>query len=123
MTSRILPPEEWERLDGTEAETIWPMLDRAKTQIVVVEQDGEIVGCHVLLLVLHAECLWVHPAHRGKSSVARRLWAAVQQTARDTFRVRTIATAACSDEVRELLRHVGAVTLPGTHHVIPVGEV
>lgn len=124
MTSRILPPEEWPNLRGTEAETIWPALNpsRDRTQIVVVEQDGEIIGCHVLTLVLHAECLWIHPAHRGKAGVARRLWARVIRTAHCVFQARTIATAATSDDVRKLLTHVGAIDLPGTHHVIPLGD-
>lgn len=122
MRSRILPPVEWPRLAGTEAETIWPALNPARTRIVVVEQDGQIVGCHVLSLVLHAECLWIHPAHRGRTGVARRLWGAVLQTARCVFQAQTIATAATSDDVRRLLTHVGAIDLPGTHHVIPLGD-
>lgn len=122
--TRILPPEEWYRLAGTEAATIWPALPTLKdqTQIVVVEQDGQILGCHVLTLVLHAECLWIHPDHRGKAGVARRLWSRVLRTAACVFHARTIATAATSDEVRRLLQHVGAIELPGTHHVIPLGD-
>lgn len=119
MTARILPPEEWARLAGTEAELLIPMLTDA-SRVVVVELDGQIVGCHVLQVILHAECLWVHPAHRGKASVARRLWAAVQREAREHFGVRAFATAAVSDEVRDLLAHVGAVKVAGDHYMVPV---
>ncbi len=120
MTARILPPEEWPRLAGTEAETIWPQLTSA-ARVVVVEQDGQIIGCHLLQPVLHAECLWVHPDHRGRSSVARRLWRAVQQAVRDEFGVTWFATDACSDDVRALLAHVGAVKLESDHYMVPVG--
>lgn len=120
MTARLLPPEEWARLQGTEAETVWPSLTPA-ARVVVVEQDGVIVGCHLLQPVLHAECLWIHPDYRGRSSVARRLWAAVKQTVREQFGVEWFATAAVSDEVRTLLAHVGAVPLVGDHYMVPVG--
>lgn len=118
MKARILPTTEWPRLVGTEAETVWPHLDPARTSIVVVEHDGAIVGCHVLSWLLHAECLWIHPDHRGRSSVARRLWASVKQTARDVWHAHAIVTGACDDRVRALLQHVGAEPLPGEMYVI-----
>lgn len=120
MTTRILPPAEWHRLAGTEAETVWPQLNPERTSIVVVERDGFIVGCHVLSWLLHAECLWIAPQFRGRPSVARRLWTAVQQTARDHWGVPSVITAACDDRVRRLLAHVGAVELKGQHYVVPV---
>lgn len=120
MTSRLLPREEWPKLAGTDAATAWPLLTDA-ARVVVVEHDGQIVGCHLLQPVLHAECLWVHPDHRGKASVARRLWAAVQRTAREQFGASWFATGCASDDVRVLLAHVGAVPLP-EHFMVPVKE-
>lgn len=120
MTSRILPVDEWPRLEGTEAETVWPTLDPGTSTILVVEHDGQIVGCHVLLYVLHAECLWIHPDHRGKSSVARRLWDAVQRMVLASGKG-AVWTAATDQRVCRLLKHVGATQLPGTHYVVPVG--
>ncbi len=117
MTARILPAEEWHKLAGTEAENIWPLLDKSQARIVVVEHEGEIVGCHILAWVLHAECLWIHPDHRGKSGVARRLWPAVKRTAID-MGASVIATAANSDQVRELLAHVGAEQVPADTYVM-----
>lgn len=119
MTTRILPPDEWPRLVGTEVETVWPTLDPSLSSIVVVEQDGEIVGCHVLMWILHVECLWIAPAHRGKASVGRRLWSAVQRAARATG-VRAVWTAAADDRIRGLLAHVGARQLPVDHYVVPL---
>lgn len=119
MTTRILPAEEWHKLDGTEAAAARESLDPSRTSIVVVEDGDQIVGCHVLMWVLHAECLWIHPDHRGKSSVGRRLWAAVQHAAASVG-VPSLWTAACDARVRKLLAHVGATKLPGQHFVIPV---
>lgn len=120
MTSRVLPPAEWPRLAGTEAEGFVAHLTDA-ARVVVVEHDGAIVGCHVLQPVLHAEGLWIHPEYRKKASVARRLWSTVRQTARETFGVQWVATGAASDDIRGLLEHVGAVKLPD-HYMVPVGD-
>lgn len=119
MITRILPAAEYGRLVGTEAETVIASLtDTAR--VVVVEADGEIVGCHVLQPVVHAECLWIHPAHRKTSGVGRRLWRAVQREVLEHYGARAFATAALSDEVRGLLAHVHAVKLDGDHYMVPV---
>lgn len=120
MTTRILPRDEWPKLAGTEAETVWPHFGDS-TRVVVVEADGQIVGCHVLVPVLHVECLWVHPDHRRKAGVARRLWTAVQREAREFFGARWVQTGAASDEVRQLLAHVGGVKVECDHYMVPVG--
>lgn len=119
MTSRILPPEEWGRLAGTEAESFISRLNAA-SRVIVVEADGAIVGCHILQPVLHAEGLWIHPDFRKRASVGRHLWRRVQDTARDWFGVQWFVTGCGSDEVRALLEHVAAVKLPD-HYVVPIG--
>lgn len=121
MTTRILPVEEWPRLVGTEVETALAALDPKTTSIIVVERDGVIVGCHVLLYLLHAECLWIHPDLRGKGTVAGRLWAGVQRFAALSG-VHAFLTAATDDRVKSLIAHVGGVPLPGEHFVVPVQE-
>ncbi len=119
MTTRILPEDEWGKLAGTEAEQLYPLLQPTRTAIVVVEDGDQIVGCHVLMWVLHCECLWIHPDHRGKSSVGRRLWGAVQKLARSCG-VHALMTAAGDDTVRSLLAHAGASQVPGDHFMVPV---
>lgn len=119
MTSRILPHGEWPKLAHTEASEVWRHLDPLKAWIIVVEKDGAIVGCHVLMSVLHAECLWIDPAFRGRPSVARRLWMAVQARAK-ALGAHTLVTGACDDKIRGLLAHVGATKLAGDQFVIPL---
>ena len=119
MTTRLLPPDEWPRLVGTEAEGVWPYLDPARASVLVVEDKGEIIGTWVMMDVLHVECLWIAPAHRGKGSVARRLYVGLKKAAR-AIGVDVIATAALNDDVRTLLAHAGATRLPGDHYSLKV---
>lgn len=119
MTSRILPPEEWSKLEGTEAGPLWPHLDPSRTTVLVVEDGGVIVGTWLLLNVVHAECLWIAPAYRGRTSVARRLWTGMRRAAQ-AMKVPVVATAALTDDVRALLDHVGATKVPGDHYAMRV---
>jgi hypothetical protein len=116
MEARILPREEYARLAGTEAEKVWPYL-RETDRVVVVERDGEIVGCHVLMQMWHLECLWKKPG--AGTGVSRTLWRFVQQTAL-AMGVPRCWTSALDDRTRGLLAHVGAEPLPGTHYVVPM---
>lgn len=120
MTTRILPPEEWHRLAGTELETVWPLLPPTHTTVMVVEEDGAIVGCWALLTALHAEGLWIAPAFRQRPSVGRRLLRAMRQQARASG-YRAVLTACIGEPIRTLLEKVGAVRLPA-HFVMPIQE-
>lgn len=122
VTTRILPPEEWVRLAGTELEAVWPHLDTERARVIVVEDDaGTIVGCWALFPLVHAEGVWIAPAHRGKAAVARQLYRGMVQTAR-RMEAQTVLTAAVDDHVAELLAHLKAQQLPGQHFVLTVGR-
>jgi ribosomal protein S18 acetylase RimI-like enzyme len=122
MTTRILPPEEWGKLDGTELAAWAPQMDPTRATVVVVEDEaGTVIGCWALVQVLHAEGVWVAPSHRGRASVARRLVRATLEAARQRG-VRAVATAAVTPDVERLLtRHLGATELPGKQYVLATG--
>lgn len=102
---------------GTEADEAWRALpDTAR--VVVVERDGVIVGCHILIPILHAECLWKAPD--AGAGVSRLLWETVQAEARDHFGAQSLVTAAVDARVKRLLAHVGARAVPGESFVVPV---
>jgi hypothetical protein len=122
MTSRMLPPDEWPRLAGTEAETLWPHLDPANAQVLVVEHEGQIVGTWTVMRMVHVECVWVHPAYRGTFGVVKRLLRGMRAAAR-TWGARTVLTGAMTDQVRGLITSLHGVRLPGEHYVIPVEQV
>ena len=117
MTTRILPPDEWHRLSETEAGTEWQRFDPAHAQVLVAEREGVIVGCWVLLTIPHVECLWIAPSERGRSSVGRRLLSSMRLMAR-AMGAHWVWTAAVSEDVRQLLEHVGARKLNGDHYVM-----
>ena len=120
MTTRVLPPEEW-HLVPVDAEMPAGM-DPARNQIVVTERDGVMTGCLVLMQVLHAECLWIAPAYRGRVSVFRRLREALYRYARDK-RYPTVLMSALGAPMSEIVTGLGADRLPGDHYVLTLREV
>ena len=123
MRARVLPADEWGRLKGTELEQLAGQLTPASAKMLVVEQDAEIVGCCALALVLHADGLWIAPAHRRCGAVGRHLLRLFYEGAHE-FRATAAVAGVESDELADLLRaHLHAtVTPPMAHAVIPVGK-
>lgn len=119
LTTRVLPRDEWPRLAGTEAEHLWPLMQPGDGDIVVVERDGAIVGCWGLLRVVHAECVWIAPSERVRTSVARRLLTAMRNVAR-SMGARAVYTGAETDEVRQMLETLGGTKLIGDHYMVPL---
>ncbi len=117
MTTRILPPEEWSKLAGTEADAVIPHLATLHAQAMVVEQDGAVVGSWLLIPMWHAECLWIAPAHRGKSSVGRRLLRGLRAAA-TTLGIDRVWTGSMDVGTTRLLAHYGAAQMPGEHFVM-----
>lgn len=119
MTSRILPPEQWPLLDEAGAETIWPMLDPSRAQILVIEDEGQIVGTLTLMSVLHAECLWIKPSHRKGYGVSKRLLDGMFAAAR-RHGVKALWSGSISDVMTNILHRIGASEVPGKSFVFPV---
>ena len=92
------------------------------TQIVVVEQHGQIIGCWGVMRVVHLEGLWIDPAFRGRVSVARRLYQATLAVARK-FTTGWAMTGAQTDDVRRMLTRIGAEQIPMDVFVMPLEGV
>lgn len=82
---RELPPEEWDRL------TPFPPFDGGlpnpeHSRIIVAElggPGGALVAFWGMFSAVHVEPLWIHPDHRKRPGLIRRLWLTVRQTLLD----------------------------------------
>jgi hypothetical protein len=120
VTTRILPPDEWDRLSETDIPAYLPMAKPEDVQVVVVEDDGRIVGAWAVLRVVHLEGVWIAPEYRKRSSVARRLLVATFEAAK-AWAPGWAFTGADSDDVRRLItKHLGGRKAPFDLYVVPV---
>jgi len=122
VITRILPQEEWPRLNGTEAETLWPLLDPENARVLAVEEDGKIVGTWTLMRAVHAECIWIAPSHRGVFGVAKRLLRAMREVVTEWGTDRVI-TGSIDPHVTDLIVRLGGFPLPCQSFILPTERV
>lgn len=119
MTLRTLPASEWDRIPSDAAlSQVIGLCRPDQIEVLVVEHDGQIVGCWAFLTIVHAEGVWIHPDHRGKSSVARRLWTGMQTLLRG--KVSAVVTGAADDTIRALIEGHRGEALPPLYR-LPIG--
>lgn len=119
MTTRLLPRREWHRLSGT---LLGGVALRSDTQVIVVEDGDEVVGCWALMPVYHAEGAWIAPAHRGKATVGRRLLAGMRRLVRE-FGLREVAMMTTNPQTTRMAQKLGdAVALDGAHFSVGMGR-
>lgn len=111
MTRRMLPPQEWAKLAGTELESVWPLLPVDRAGVLVVEDGDQIVGCWAFITQLHAEGLWIAPDKRKGTSVQRHLLRGLREIAA-ACGAPTVWTGSVDAQVDHLCEHVGAQELP-----------
>lgn len=119
MILRSLPLAEWNRLHGLDVLPLLAQTDPSRVEVLAVEQDNEIIGCWAFLWMPHAEGVWIHPAYRGKTSVARQLWRGMQQLAA-RFKVSRLVTGACDPVIAQLLQKHGAWRVLADTYVLPM---
>ena len=120
MTTRVLPFSEWNRLKDTDFPIVLPHVSEADLEVFVVEDEhGQIVGAWGEMRRL--EGLWIHPDHRKKAAVGRRLFYGMREHLRAKG-VNWITTGAMDDTVRELLHAINAVPIPGDSYFLPIGS-
>jgi GNAT superfamily N-acetyltransferase len=69
MTIRVLPAEEWGRLEGQDVAGLLPLYKPENVRVVVVEREGEIIAVWAALRQVTFEGLWVHPEHRTRGVI------------------------------------------------------
>lgn len=121
MKWRVLPPDEWSRLEGTLLADVWSELNPRQDFIVVTENGaGEITGCCALNRVWHLDGAWIAPDHRKKGSVGRHLYAGVRALLA-SLQVTEVQTMAVSEDGKALQHHLGTVTqLDCAHYAVRI---
>lgn len=113
LTRRVLPRDEYHRLVGTELECATAL--PGGSQVLVVEDGAEIVGCWALLSVLHVEGAWVAPTHRASAS--RHLLHGMADLVADAGGA-AVLTGSMSPRVTRLLKGLGATKLDFDQYVV-----
>ena len=118
MTHRLLPREEWDKLEGTGLEQLTPYLP-PEAWILVVEEGSDIVAAWSAFPRWHFEGIWIAPPYRGRAG--RHLLVGMREEAGERG-IERVLTAAVDEQVEEYLERIGAEALPGTHYVWPLGK-
>jgi hypothetical protein len=120
LRTRILPPEEWDRLKETELPPLLPYISPDNAAMVVVEDGDKVVASLAVLRATHLEGLWIDPERRGNAGVAR----ALLRQATELVRVRgeQWALGGCADDrMRRLIGKLGGVQVPMELYALWVG--
>ncbi len=120
MTKRVLKRREYSRLKGTELEEVYAGLSK-DSKVIVVEDEGEIVGTWALIPYYHVECFWISEKHRKLGGVAKGLFQFMFGLLR-SMGVKSVWTASVDEKVDKFIIRLGAVKLPGNHFALPIGE-
>jgi len=118
MIRRLLPREEYYKLDGTDLECLLP--DFPGARVFVVEDGDAIVGHLMLAPMWHAEGFYVEPSYRGKG-VDTLLVAEMHDEAR-SMGLGTVFPAAASDGMVNYVTRLGAVEVPARWFALAVRE-
>ncbi len=114
----MLPFAEWDRLKETDFPIMLPHVGPEDLEVFVVEDtDGTIVGAWGEMRRL--EGLWIHPDHRKKAAVGRRLFYGMREHLRAKG-VHWVTTGAMDDSVREMLTSLEAIPIPGDSYFVPI---
>ena len=110
MIARVLPQDEWWRVDADALEAMFLYAKPEDLRVVVVESGGNIVARMFVVQFTHLEGAWIDPAHRN-AGVTNALIEKMFEASRDFATKHVIAGAAESGMVKTLAR-LGAVHLP-----------
>lgn len=119
MISRILPVEEWFRLEKIGLPQLGPTMRPEDVQVVVCEDKGNIVAVQTVARVTHFEGLWIDPAYRGSPTLANVLWRASITAARKW--ANWVWGASDTDHMTDIIKRVGGIQLPIQSFMIHLG--
>lgn len=122
MNTRILPQEEYSKLEPTSE--LGPVREQLPlgTQVIVAEEEEEVLGTWSLIPIVHLEGFWIHPDHRRKAGVGRALLRKMTETAKE-MGAKVVITGAGDESIERLIKKVGGVELPVKMFAINVERI
>jgi len=118
MITRILPKEEYGRLERTGI----PQLPKVRSEdvtIVVVEDEEKIIASMMVLRATYFEGAWIDPDHRN-AGVTRGLLDLASEVAQMRGS-QWVFVGAADDHMRSILDRLGAAKLPMDSYILNVG--
>lgn len=121
-TVRVLPADEFVRLQAFEPFASQGLPHPDHTVIVVAEQGREIVGFWGLFNAVHVEPLWIAEAHRQRPGLVRRLWDTIVTVLAQHGVQTAFALIAYQDQAQNLpmAQRLGFARLPGDLYFVRV---
>ena len=116
---RLLPREEWGRLDGFDIAGFVGLVPPDAARVVVMEDAGRIVGVWGAFRVVMLEGVYVAPEYRRHAHAMKALRDLTLAQAR-RWGALWAYTGAASDAVRRLIRRLGGARVPMDTYVVPV---
>ena len=116
VQARILPREEWGRLssgNGLVADFVAP----EDMRVVVVEEDGQILGSMAIIRVTHLENVWFSDA--AGIGVRRRLLSAARDAAKEWAHSWVMASIG-DDRTGAIVERLGGIQVPVDTWLMPV---
>lgn len=111
MNERILPREEWSKLDVTGFPAIGSTLRPEDSKVTVIEEAGEIVASLGTFRFTHFESLWIAPKYRGNPAVARKLMRAGAKAARE-WTDQWVWGCSGTEHMNDILERLGGRRMP-----------
>ena len=121
MTARILPPEEWSRLDPGRVPPLFLHCPPGDADVVVVEDEkGSIIGTVTVLKATHLECLWIEADHRN-AGVARSLLRKACEVAAERGSTWVLGNSA-DEQMQGIMRRLGGQPFAAPFYLLPIGS-
>ena len=124
MRARLLPPDEWFRLEHSDLGTLLNYVEPNNLAICVVEDDdGKIIAKVAAFHVTHFEGLEIAPEYRGNAGVWRRLIEfayAIPAMRGETWALGAVADG--DERMRTLMRDLGGAPLGLREYALKVKE-
>jgi hypothetical protein len=123
MKARVLPPEEWHRIQAIPPfDQGLALPDPDHWRILVVEDEaGEIVGTCSLFDTVHWDAWWIDGEHRGKAAVFRLLMDAGLRELREADIGSVHATIHnLRPDLQAIVERFGFISAPGKLYILLV---